>query len=253
MRLEREKGMALDPGGPTFDLVTVDVFDTLLLRDRRCEKRRFFLIAEQASLALAKVGVEASVAALYRSRVDAQRFGYRAMEAVRPQGEVRLATLHEIQSAALGLPASAAKVLEQAEFAFEASGLRANLPLLRWLWRAREAGKRVVAVSDIYLPADFIRELLDRVAPRHPVEAVYCSSEFNLTKRSAELFAAVLRQEGKAEPDRVLHLGDDPHADVEMALRAGLQARWLPRRAARLARKLDGAMLMAGAGRSMFV
>lgn len=226
------------------DLVSVDLFDTILLRDHRCERRRFLLMARQASAALQRAGYDVPVEALYRSRRDAQRLAYRALELIRPEGDVPLARIYHMQTTILGLPPGVAELLKAAELSFEASSLRPNRSLLRLLARLRASGKRVIAISDIYLPHEDLCVLLDRVAPGHPIDAVYCSAELNLTKRSSELFRAVMDLEG-AQAGRVLHLGDDRRADLEMARRAGLQSRWLPRRYMKLLRKLDGVLLLS--------
>lgn len=226
------------------DLVSVDLFDTILLRDHRCERRRFLLMARQASAALHRAGYDVPVEALYRSRRDAQRLAYRALELIRPEGDVPLARIYHMQTTILGLPPGVAELLKAAELNFEASSLRPNRSLLRLLARLRASGKRVIAISDIYLPHEDLCVLLDQVAPGHPIDAVYCSAELNLTKRSSELFRAVMDLEG-AQAGRVLHLGDDRRADLEMARRAGLQSRWLPRRYMKLLRKLDGVLLLS--------
>jgi predicted HAD superfamily hydrolase len=238
--------LSFDP--TAIDLVSVDLFDTLLLRDHRCERRRFLLMARLAAAALDRVGWRVSIQALYLSRLDAQRLAYRALEQARPQGDVPLARIHSMQTAILGLPLRAAEILLAAELAFEASCLRPNRRLLAGLAALRARGTRVIAISDIYLPQAALCELLDRVAPDHAIDAVYCSAELNLTKRSSELFGRVLQLEGVA-PGRVLHLGDDRRADLEMARRAGLQSRWLPRRHMRLLRKLDGVLLLSAGPR----
>jgi putative hydrolase of the HAD superfamily len=47
-------------------------------------------------------------------------------------------------------------------------------------------------------------------------------------KPDARIFVHLLRAAG-VEPDQVLHVGDDPHADVHGATAAGMQAVWLNR------------------------
>jgi FMN phosphatase YigB (HAD superfamily) len=228
------------------DVISVDLFDTVLLRDHRCERRRFLLMARKAAAELQRAGCAVSAEALYRSRLDAQRLAYRALELARPEGDVPLRRIYHMQTTILGLPAGAAGLLKAAELDFEAASLRPNRGLLGRLAALRAGGKRVIAISDIYLPRHDLCGLLDQVAPGHPIAAVYCSAELNLTKRSSALFRAVLDLEG-VQAARVLHLGDDRRADHEMARRAGLQARWLPRRRMKLLRKLDGALLLSAA------
>jgi FMN phosphatase YigB (HAD superfamily) len=226
------------------DIVSVDLFDTVLLRDHRCERRRFLWMARGAQDALRCAGHNISLEALYRSRLDAQHLAYRAMESVRPQGEVPLALIHRLQTTILGLPVDVLEILKAAELRFEASNLRRNQRLLNWLAALHAGGARIIAISDSYLPRDALCELLDRIAPGHPINAVYSSAEFNLTKRSSELFGAVLEREN-VPAERTLHLGDDRRADFDMARKAGLRSRLMPRRLIKFLRKFDGAVLLA--------
>lgn len=238
--------MKLSFDAEAIDVVSVDLFDTVLLRDHRCERRRFLLMARRAAAALQQAGHDVPAEALYRTRLDAQRLAYRALELARPEGDVPLGRIYHMQTTILGLPPGAGEVLKTAELDFEAASLRPNRGLLARLAALRTGGKRIIAISDIYLPRADLCGLLGRVAPGHPIDAVYCSAELNLTKRSSELFRAVLALEG-VQARRVLHLGDDRRADHEMARRAGLQAQWLPRRRMKLLRKLDGVLLLSGA------
>lgn len=221
------------------DLISVDVFDTLLLRGTEPEKARFLAIAKLASQRLGGAGREMSPSLLWRARLQCIDPAYRAVEIFRPAGDVPLALFHRLQGALLGLEAAADAALLDAEIAGECRHLTPNRPLIAQLTRLAEAGKRVVAVSDTYFTGAAIERLLNELAPDHPIARVYSSSDAGVTKRSGELFALVVKAEGVAA-SRVLHCGDDPHSDIRMARQRGLRAVELSRpRGVRLLRRLN--------------
>lgn len=223
-----------------FDVYSLDVFDTLLLRSLRSERSRFLQIARLASRNLAELGIEVAAMRLLKARLEVQAQAYRALEATNPSGDVRLADMLETVSTMLDLGPEGARVLGEAEMAVELRCLRPNKALLARLRREGDGTRRFIAVSDTYLPAPAVWLLLDTLAPGHPVQAVYTSADHNATKRGADLFGYVLAAEG-VQPDRLLHHGDDRTADDLMAKRAGVRTS-LRRRPAwvRFLRKLDG-------------
>lgn len=87
----------------------------------------------------------------------------------------------------------------------------------------RAAGGKIVFVSDMYLPTDFIANLLLGHQLAQPGDAIYVSSENTLTKRSGELFKYVLAKEN-IPPSELLHHGDDLSADIRSARRLGIDS-----------------------------
>ncbi|MEJ7763949.1 MAG: HAD family hydrolase [Acidimicrobiales bacterium] len=88
---------------------------------------------------------------------------------------------------------------------------------------------RVVLVSNTYFSAAQLRRILDR-SPFTSVrlDAVFTSSEHGRHKGSG-LFETALRDLG-VTADEVVHLGDDPDADVACPAKLGIHAVLLPRR-----------------------
>lgn len=111
-----------------------------------------------------------------------------------------------------------------AELAVETSCLRpvaATLTLVRTL---REQGRRIVFVTDMYLPAAFLAERLAAHGFYAPGDGLYVSGEVGLCKWSGRLFRHVLDREGVA-PRQVLHVGDNAASDGIMARRCGIRTR----------------------------
>lgn len=224
----------------TNHMVSCDVFDTILHRDMRAEGSRFESVARLAATRLrSELGVERSVKAVLRARMAAHRSAYRALDQVDPTGEVRFDTIVTAMVLLLGLDLAAAAVLEGAEIAVETAQLRPNKSLLKWLKAQADLGRRIIAVSDTWHTRETILALLEQVAPGHPIAEVYTSADQNATKRTGTLFKYVVRAEGK-QPHQILHIGDDPIADLAMARAAGLRCKSIPRAGyMRWGRKID--------------
>lgn len=231
-------------------IISCDVFDTLLRRNGIAEPNRVRLIADRATVLLAEErGISIDARALWRARMDVQRHAYRALDMVHPTGEVTFAKLMHGMSTALGLGAIEADIFKRAEIAIERTQLAPNRALLAWLLQHAANGIRIIAISDTWHDVPTIMELLDAVAPGHPVAKVYTSADLDATKRSARIFPVIAAEEGMP-PSEFLHLGDDELADDLMPRSAGWRAQRIPRSGLVMARRrLDGirARLQPGA------
>jgi predicted HAD superfamily hydrolase len=147
--------------------------------------------------------------------------------------------MHALQARMLGLPDDCQPLLRQAELMVECKRLRANRHLLAVLRRFAAAGKRVVATSDTYYSGGDLEWLLGRIVGPSSIVRLYSSSDVGLTKHAGGLFAEMAARE-RVATTRILHCGDDLHADVRMARAAGCQIIHLPRpTAVRLVRKAN--------------
>ena len=210
----------IDPA--TFDVVSTDLFDTVLMRDLSLEDRRF---DEAARDAAGRLGLHPGrLSALRRSF---HRIAYNAVAAARPAGDASLEMNCRTVAAAMGR-GDAAAVLREAEVEMDIRHLSPNRPLIAAYAALAAQGKRVIATTDTYYSADEIRHMLGRVIGEHPISQVYASCDLGLTKHAGAIFAEVARREGVC-PTRILHLGDNLDADVRQARAAGWQAVHLPR------------------------
>jgi FMN phosphatase YigB (HAD superfamily) len=224
----------------SLDLITTDVFDTLLLRTLRSERRRIALGEARFAARLRKAGIPVVVHELVRARQAAQRHGFRALEVGGRTGELRLADIISRQLAILGIPQTFAAERVEIELDIEKQSLRPNAALAKFIRSVRAQGTRVVAISDTTLSAADILQLIEHFHGPGLLDHIYTSADFGLTKRDTSVFPAVFAAEGTSA-DRVLHIGDDPHADGAMpkAMGAGTcliqRPKWLGQ-----VRKLNG-------------
>jgi FMN phosphatase YigB (HAD superfamily) len=206
-----------------YDLLSTDLFDTVLLRDHTIESGRLAIACRRSA---ARLGVDPS--ALTRLRWSLQPTAYRAVAIERPDAEASLAAICRTTAIALGLGERAAPFLQRAEVDVDIEHLRPNRPLLDLLERASRSGTRVIAVSDTYLDRADLHRILDSVVGHHPIAAVYSSTDLGLTKHRGGAFAAVAERED-VSAERILHIGDNYQVDVRMAQHAGWHAVHLPR------------------------
>jgi FMN phosphatase YigB (HAD superfamily) len=204
-------------------VLSTDLFDTVLLRDRSTESERFAAACRRAA---PHVGVEAAV--LTRLRWSFHDCAYRAVAIERPEGEASLAAICAAIATACGLDGDAAEALHRAEVDIDIAHLRPNRPLVTLLKRAARSGMRVIAVSDTYYLAADLRRMLDAVVGPHPIAEVYSSADLGLTKHAGRIFAEVAGREGVAA-EHIVHVGDVDQIDVQMARAASWAAVHLPR------------------------
>lgn len=92
------------------------------------------------------------------------------------------------------------------------------------LQSALDTGKKVVCISDFYLPEEALRTLLAHhgICPAQ----LFVSETYALQKATGKLFGKVA-EILQCDPDSILMIGDNRHSDFEAARRSGLQAIWL--------------------------
>lgn len=98
--------------------------------------------------------------------------------------------------------------------------IAANVSRVRGLVKS---GEEVIFLSDMYLPTDFIWELICKHVVECPKENVYVSGDLGLAKHTGRLYSYVIRRYGIA-PSQLRHIGDNHYADVEVPTRLGVEA-----------------------------
>lgn len=79
-------------------------------------------------------------------------------------------------------------------------------------------GEKVVLVSDMYLPEEFIRKMLEKADPLLATLPLYLSSSYGFQKSRKSLYLEIYRQCGRGYNFRKwIHTGDNGHSDQKMA------------------------------------
>ena len=109
--------------------------------------------------------------------------------------------------------------VREAELQMERDVLKVNPEIKAYYDYAISQGKKVVAVSDMYLEEDFLREVLE--ANGYKFSAIYDSANVHKTKWVGDLYEHVLSTEGISGP-HMLHIGDNESSDYENAAKYGI-------------------------------
>ena len=200
--------------------VSFDFFDTLVWRWK-----------ERPVDVFAEVGERLAARGLLPSHLQPADYQvYRRMAEVRARNRLvgnreglEDVTLEEVvrELRSLGMPC---ETLAEEEVRAEAELCCLNPALVQFARWLRERGLRVMILSDVYLSAEHLAEIL-RANGGDPAlfHRIYTSADQRVCKSTGSLFRAVLRAEG-LRPGELIHLGDNIRADVCGAWRAGVRA-----------------------------
>ena len=187
-----------------YDVISFDIFDTLIFRPFSSPTDVFYLIGEKFDfLDFKNLRVWAEWDARMKCR---QKNGHT---------EVSLQDIWENLEEDTGLNAEEGMRLECET---EEKLCYANPYMLQVWKRLQKLGKRMIIVSDMYLPRSCIERILQKTGYTG-AERIYISNEYGENKAGGDLFHRVIRDFSGA---RIVHIGDNPHSDQKMAKASGL-------------------------------
>ena len=115
--------------------------------------------------------------------------------------------------------------LVHTEIEFEKKYLFAYLPMFELLAKAKKKGMTTVLVSDMYIHAHQLEDLVaccaSKIGVPVKIDHFFTSADHRTTK-GRDLFHRVAKNLG-VSTDAVLHVGDNPHADLQGARQAGVK------------------------------
>ena len=203
-------------------LYSFDVFDTCLVRTFANPADLFYHLGERilcishGNCALdTKYGRE-EVSELAQARVAAEKSAH----GVRTHEDISLADIYE-QFADLPLWGISPDEMRREEIKIELETARPVVETRTRVEALQAAGKRVVYITDMYLPAEVIQQMLERCGYQVPEGSLYVSNQLGLTKRSGNLFRHILKEEG-INANQLLHCGDGIESDFLGARKAGV-------------------------------
>lgn len=203
------------------DVVSFDIFDTLLYRPFRHPADLFDFMAED----VAKITGSAAIS-FREERQQAERAAFkRAVAAGR--GEISIDEIYMEFAAHLHLSPEVSARIMQLEMQLERDFLYPRMSGFLAFQEARSLGKKILLISDMYLPHSFLEEVLHK-AGYQGYHKLYVSSSYGAKKHSGKLYDAVL-QDLNIPAASILHVGDNLAADVQKAKEKGIKAFHLPK------------------------
>lgn len=184
------------------EVISFDVFDTLVLRNVRTPAGIFEIIEQQSH-----------EHDFTRNRLRAERKADKVAARLGRAG----VNLDEIYS---NLQPAASERTKLMEIGYQLDFCVRN-PFLKMIYDyARARGKRIVIASDIYLTEGQMKSILDKCGYDY-FERLFLSSSGRYSKSQGSTYRAMC-VELAVDPRKVLHIGDDKNSDCLMAHRAGV-------------------------------
>jgi predicted HAD superfamily hydrolase len=197
-------------------ICSFDVFDTCLTRRIGCPATVFLLLGFKAK----EQGLISSTPAAFRSM---RIFAEQQARELDPAREPTLIDIHQQLAGLLELSTGASSLLLKLELEIETDVMIAVPGMREYVESIRESGVKIVFISDMYLPPDFLRKLLSGHRFLNPEDSVYVSCEQKLSKRDGNLFKRVLTSEN-IHANNVRHVGNDPVADFAAPKMLGISS-----------------------------
>lgn len=183
-----------------YEIISFDIFDTLIFRPFSEPTDLFYFVGQKLGYMDFK-----------RIRMEAEREvrwkKYKKEESL----EVTLAEIWTLLEEKTGIPAEMGMDIEmetELEFCYTNS----------FMWSVYEhllkMEKKIVIVSDMYLPEAFLGKLLNHNG-YYSFDKLYVSCEYNKNKGSGELFD-VVKRDLHIQDGQMIHVGDNPRGDVQM-------------------------------------
>jgi HAD superfamily hydrolase (TIGR01549 family) len=199
-----------------------DIFDTVLTRST-ATPTGIFAIMEM------KVRITANhlPAALkqnfskWRMKAEREARAYSAKE------EITLEDIYRNITDYFKLDPGLSNLLMAMEINEEMNALRSTPKLIHVLNELRKENKRIIFVSDMYLPEDVVKKMLVKVGAYRDGDGLYVSSRCAATKATGKLFTHILARE-RCLPSEIIHVGDNWASDFLASRRVGIESLYFP-------------------------
>jgi predicted HAD superfamily hydrolase len=203
------------------DIVSFDVFDTLLKRNVSKVTDIFDVVENQWGY----LYPDAPITHFKQQRLSADAKAYAKYGAA-----TTLDNIYEF----LNVPEGVKELEIEIELTFNV----ANEPVLEIFNKLKAANKKIYIISDMYLSSEVISEMLYR-AGYQGYENLYVSCEFGKDKISGDLFELVSEDTGIAPTD-FIHVGDSWKADWLGAKKNGVKSQHIALHDNRLPKQTKG-------------
>ena len=187
-----------------YDVISFDIFDTLIFRPFSKPSDVFFLLSEKLDYP-----------DLMRIRQEMEAKARALKWKTEGHGEITLAEIWEVMERECGIDKAAGMQLEidtESEVCF------ANPYMSEVFRHLKDCGKKIIAVSDMYLSADVIKCIVENCG-FEGINKYYVSCEYRMSKGDGRLYQLVMDDLGKAL--RYIHTGDNQYSDINKARAVG--------------------------------
>ncbi len=191
-----------------YDVISFDIFDTLLLRPFANPTDLFYIIGKRLDMP-----------EFHKLRIEAEK---RAREIAIAETGSREITIYNIYAQIEQKTRLPQIKGVEAEFEAELQYCVAN-PYMKQVFRMlQEQGKTIVITSDMYLPHDMMQQLLEKNG-YSGFEKLYVSCDYGCNKHQKGLYKYLLRD---YRGQKIVHVGDNTKADIKCAEECGIKTKY---------------------------
>lgn len=195
----------------TVEVVSFDIFDTLLVRPAKEPKDIFVLLQ---NIVQEKFGL------------NFWELRYHAEEDLGKEN-AKLIEIWDQIAQKYTLEPNVVRELMQLEINLEKDVLIPRSDIKELYQYALALGKRIIVTSDMYLPESVLHDILESKG-YDQIAAYYISCEYGKRKSTGKLYETVLQEEGIVEPSKMVHIGDNEYSDLKVPLDTGITAIYYP-------------------------
>lgn len=192
-----------------YDVISFDIFDTLIFRPFGKPADLFYLIGEKLN-----------IDGFRKIRMNAEAEAREYATITKGNREVTIYDIYKIVNIYTGIDV---ELGVQTEIEIELNLCFANPQMKRVFNLLKYQGKRIILTSDMYLSSETIEKLLQKCG-YYGYEKIFVSCEYQCSKRSGELYLNVLKYLG--DNITLMHIGDNHETDVEKPREYGIDSRF---------------------------
>ncbi|WP_323921437.1 HAD family hydrolase [Aeromonas caviae] len=197
------------------EIVSFDIFDTLLFRPFKRPSDMFDFMSDDVAYLIGRHHIQ-----FKDIRRQSEKLAFEAAIA-RGEGETHIDEIYEHFKVLTGCTPAQTEKVKALEMQLEYDLLYVRECAKTAFNLAISLGKRVIIISDMYLPQDFLEKILHKNGYQG-YERIFVSSTAKQKKHSGRLFDHVLA-ELKVPAQTILHVGDNLQADVIKAKERGIK------------------------------
>ncbi len=201
------------------EIISFDVFDTLIQRPF-FTPRDLFVLLEYEYLKLEKSGISLDFSL---AREQSERIARQKSDGQ----EITLDEIYDQLRHIYGIDANITRILQEKENELEIELSDKRICISEIYKLASFLNKKIIIVSDMYLPQDTIEKIL----LKHDYikyHMLYLSSTLKKTKYHGDMYKYIL-DDLKVDPEKILHIGDNPLADIKNCNQHRIQSFFIPK------------------------
>lgn len=204
-------------------IVSFDIFDTLIIRPFWDPKDLFiFLNKSFRELNKIETGIDFS-----KIRVEAEKVLRKKLSKTNEyKQEITLDEIYAEIKQETSIEDEIIKKMKENEQELETRFCLERKTAKEIYELAKYLNKNVICISDMYLPIETIRKILNKSG--YSIEKIYLSSEIEKTKFCGDLYQYVIK-DLKADSNAIVHIGDNYYSDYENAIKNGINAQFFPK------------------------